>query len=257
MMKQLPKGVLISLFLALFLTFSPVYAQDELLATEVSIRAEDGLSLQGFWFPVDNNRPSVILLHEMYSNHTSWTPLIYPLVQSGYNVLAIDLRGMGKTGGRMNWPAAVQDVQAWLNWLRNEAGVRGDAISIIGSSIGSNLAVVACGNDTACRTAIAISPGWSYYGIGVEQALKEQMIDRSVYVIYAERDRWPKLGVPLMQEAAAGEVVYQTFPGNTHGMKLFKFLPDPVLDEAGNVVSQDETPLIVHFILNWLASKGS
>ena len=200
----------------------------------------DGKSLYGDFYLLDVAQPTVLLLHQLYTDRSSWAVLIGPLLASGRNVLAVDLRGHGATKGAIDWQMAVEDVQAWLDWLRFEAGVRANAISMIGSSMGSSLALVGCANDWGCPTAIAISPGWSYYGVYVEQSFTEKFDTRPVLLVLTESDHWPSLGVPRMVEAAKNPVTVETYEGNAHGMSLF------------DVYGTELTPLI----LEWLATYG-
>ena len=226
---------LLMLLLGLLLT-CPALAQDGV--RDVTLTARDGLTLVGTWMQVSADSPTVILLHQLYSSRQGWSPLVEALTANGYNVLAIDLRGYGQTRGRINWPKALIDVADWADWVRQQ-GVR-DSISMLGSSMGSVLAIVACGADSACKTAIAISPGWEYYGIGVGVPLTEQFGERKVLIIYAERDRYPRQGVPRMVEAAPDVVTTLSYPGNAHGMDMIRQTSDTSLPA----------------ILDWLAAHG-
>jgi pimeloyl-ACP methyl ester carboxylesterase len=204
----------------------------------VEVSATDGLVLRGDFYLQDATRPTVLLLHQLYSNRTGWNGLDTTLLSNGFNVLAVDLRGYGETGGRINWSQAVTDVQTWFDWLRAQ-GLDGNKIIPLGSSMGSVLAIAGCGNDSACPTAIAVSPGWEYYRIGVRTALTEQLTGKQVLVIYAERDRYPRLGIPKMLEVAPDVVVTQAYAGNAHGLDLLANEADTVL------------PLIVSWIANY------
>ncbi len=182
----------------------------------VTAEAEDGLTLVADFYLVDPARPTVLLLHELYTTRTSWEPLLRPLLGSGYNVLAVDVRGYGQTRGSIHWRRALGDTVTWMTWLREVGGVRPDAISTMGSSMGSTLAIVGCAEDELCRSAIAISPGWNYYNI----SLADHLALKPVLVIYAERDRWPALGIDQMREAAPDTLAVQVYEGNAHGMDL-------------------------------------
>lgn len=219
------------------ITAEPEVTQEPDWVTVIAT-ADDGLGLVGDFYPTLAQNPTVILLHQLYTDRSSWTPYIAMLRDAGINVLVADLRGYGVTGGEVNWNAAVLDVQSWMNWLRMEAGVRPDAISVMGSSMGANLAIVACGADVLCRSAIAISPGWEYYGLGVEVALEVELAERPVLIIYADRDRYPALGVPLMREIAGEMTQFIEFPGNAHGMDLFKAEAETLMPDILQVVSQ-------------------
>jgi pimeloyl-ACP methyl ester carboxylesterase len=154
-----------------FLSVFASRAQDTVLAEpqRVEVAAEDGLMLVGDFYALatdtDVELPTVLLMHQNQSNRQSWEPLIGPLLEAGFNVLTVDLRAHGETGGARDWEAALEDVQTWLDWLREQPTVRDSGIATVGASIGSNLALVGCANDPTCVTAIALSPGVDYFGI--------------------------------------------------------------------------------------------
>lgn len=193
----------------------------QITPTVVETPAADGLVLKGDFYLVDAGRPTIVLLHQLYTNRTSWTPYIGALTGAGFNVLAVDLRGHGQTRGRINWATAITDIGVWFNWLRAQ-GIRGDALITMGSSIGSSLAIVGCANDAGCRTAVALSPGWASNGVRVEDALKTGLVGRKIFIMHTVRDRFPALGVPQMVQAAPDVVVIQTYPGNAHGMDMLR-----------------------------------
>jgi dienelactone hydrolase len=223
----------------LFLSF-PLFAQEEaplpVAPQLIEISAVDGLGLAADFYLVDSSHATVVLLHELYTTRASWQEVIRSLLSSGYNVLAVDERGFGETGGSINWYKAVGDVAVWMAWLRDTAGVNPNAIHTMGSSIGSSLAILGCANDSFCRSAIAISPGWNYY----RQSLVNHIALKPVLAIYAERDRWPSLGIPRMQEAAPDSLTAQAYEGNAHGMNFLNAEFDTML------------PLI----LEWLAAHS-
>ena len=132
----------------------------------VTVTAEDGLELHGEFFPASQTDGRVVLLlHELYQTRTSWYPYVDRLRAAGYHALAIDLRGYGETGGRINWQLAQSDTQRWLAWLYLQPGIRGNAVFVMGSSMGSSLALVGCSEAEACAGSVAISPGRNYFGI--------------------------------------------------------------------------------------------
>jgi pimeloyl-ACP methyl ester carboxylesterase len=176
----------------------------------------------------------VLLLHQLYTNRASWSDVLPVLTANGYNVLAVDVRGYGQTRGGINWLRAVTDVAVWMEWLRDTGGVRGDGIFTMGSSMGSSLAIVGCANDPACRGAVAISPGWQYYNLSVRDSLNTHPI----LAVYAERDRWPSLGIPRMLDASPDLVNVYAYPGNAHGMDLVS----------------DEFDTFMPLILDWLGA---
>jgi pimeloyl-ACP methyl ester carboxylesterase len=194
----------------------------------ITTPATDRKTLVGDLFLLDTARPTVLLLHQLYTDRHSWEPEVIPaLLTSGYNVLAVDLRGYGQTGGFVDWDKAIQDTQTWFDWLRaNNLGV----VVTMGSSMGSSLALVGCGNDPLCLGVIAISPGWNYYGVNVEETFATLLGARPVLIVYAHNDYWPSVGVPKMLDVATGDVQVITLPGNAHGMDLFTREDTPMPD---------------------------
>lgn len=74
-----------------------------------------------FWFENKKfrDRPTVVFLHGLSSNHTTWIKVMRELDRAGYNSLAPDLRGHGlsdmtKKKENYNWPTFSQDLFQYL-----------------------------------------------------------------------------------------------------------------------------------------------
>lgn len=114
----------------------------------VEITAGDGTVLAGTYIP----RPSlshhtVILVHGLYSNRSMCLPLVEMYQEMDYNVLLIDLRGHGESGGRhtMWGMREVDDFQAWMEFLHaKDPDVR---VGLHGISLGAALSILECGTD--------------------------------------------------------------------------------------------------------------
>src|SRR5258707_15888453 len=97
---------------------------DSVEAKVVQVTANDGVTLVGdYWsLPLDNiskeGHPAILLMHDAVTVRQNWSPLSEALVQAGYNVLTVDLRGRGESGGEDNAETDVKDVPIWLEWLR-------------------------------------------------------------------------------------------------------------------------------------------
>jgi pimeloyl-ACP methyl ester carboxylesterase len=206
----------------------------------VTVIADDGLTLVGDYYlsATDNDlpHPAVLLLHMIGSNRASWLPLIPDLQKAGYHVLAVDLRGQGDTGGEINWSAATTDVQTWLDWLRDQPDVQPDAISIVGASIGANLALIGCANDDDCVTAIALSPGLVYYSLKPDI---NQLNKRSALLLASQNDLYSADSVKQMLSSATGDIAARLYSSSSHGTHLF---------EVSDKVRQG----LIQIIVTWL-----
>lgn len=130
----------------------------------VQVAATDGLMLKGDYYTLQANldpesgASAILVLHGLNGNRQDEIALVQPLLQDGYQVLLVDQRGFGETGGQVDWEAAVGDVRTWLNWLKHQPNVRPNGLAIIGDGIGSNVALIACNSDPDCATTVALSP---------------------------------------------------------------------------------------------------
>lgn len=215
-----------ALALTLAILIAPTLAQDSTptptvpAPMRVEVQAADGLTLVGDLYnaELDAQTPAVLLMHMYQGRRTDWRTLLPALTGAGYHVISVDLRGHGETGGDRDWQAAVGDVQTWLDWMETQPSINPDKIGIIGASIGANLALVGCANDTHCLTAVALSPGTNYLGVTTTNAIKD-LRSRSALLVASQTDE-PSSSVRTLTALADGEVGLQLYRGGTHGTLL-------------------------------------
>jgi pimeloyl-ACP methyl ester carboxylesterase len=184
---------------------------------DVQIEASDGRKLYGTYYDAGGDAPAVLLLHQLYTNRSSWTPLVNPLREAGFKVLVIDLRGYGQTRGSINWTQAQDDTLRWAEWLRGQPGV--NKLLMGGSSMGANLALVGCAGVDGCAGVVALSPGLNYFGVTTDSAIAS---GRPTLIAYADRDRYPKDDVPAMQQIPGAAIEVIVYEGRDHGVDLFR-----------------------------------
>lgn len=112
----------------------------------VEVRAADGTILAGTYVPrAEPSHRTVILVHGLYSNRSMCLPLVEMYQQMDYNVLLIDLRGHGESGGQHTlWGMKeTEDFRAWLDFLKaKDPAVR---VGFHGISLGAAMSLLACG----------------------------------------------------------------------------------------------------------------
>ena len=81
--------------------------------------------------------PTVLLQHMLSGNRDQWLPLIPPLLEAGYHVLTVDLRGFGETRGTRSMEGSIDDTRFWFEWLHAQPDVQGDALALVGGSFGA------------------------------------------------------------------------------------------------------------------------
>lgn len=215
--------------------------QDDLMFETVSIRAGDELELVGdLYLPddiADTGNPAVLLFHMLGSTRQAYDPILPDLVDAGYIVLNVDMRGHGDTGGNQVWDLAIEDTQVWLDWLREQDVVDDSRVAIMGASIGSNVALIGCAEDPDCIGAIALSPGLDYRGVQPESAVVDGLAERAVLLVASHTDGYSAESVEQMFMNANGDVSARIYRGAAHGTNLFRSDYDSVS----------------HLILSWLA----
>jgi pimeloyl-ACP methyl ester carboxylesterase len=89
--------------------------------------------------PFDPRQPTAVFIHGAQNDHSVWGLQTRYFAHHGFNVLAVDLPGHGRSGGPAL--ASVEAMAAWLLALLDAAGV--DDALLIGHSMGSLVALEA------------------------------------------------------------------------------------------------------------------
>jgi uncharacterized protein len=121
---------------------------------EVSLDTQDGIELKAWYHPPANGA-AILLLHGAGDSRESLRPYAAFLVQHGYGVLALDLRGHGESAGKTNklgWQGT-QDVGAAVTFLQGRDDVR--SIGGLGLSMGGEVLLGAAAEYPAIRAITA------------------------------------------------------------------------------------------------------
>lgn len=138
-------------------------------------------------------QPAVLLLHMMPATRESWRTLAEKLKISGFQTLAVDLRGHGQSQGgpseykrfsNQEHQSSIRDVEAAVDFLKSKNPSK---IFIAGASIGANLALWYIAEHPDVRGAILLSPGLDYRGIKTAGFIKK-LRDNQVIFYAAGRD---------------------------------------------------------------------
>lgn len=105
---------------------------------DVALQAEDGTLLSAWLLEAETPRAAVLYLHgnaENISTHfynVKWMP------EAGFDVLMLDYRGFGKSGGSPTLPEVFMDIDAASQWLERHYDASTPVI-VFGQSIGASL----------------------------------------------------------------------------------------------------------------------
>ena len=124
---------------------------------EISFLSTDGVPISALFGASESAErvPTVILLHDLGGNKEVWlttTDLFIDLLERGYAVVAVDMRGHGQTPLPDNRQVLlIEDLKiacstyATLNWLLGQRAVDPNRMAVIGDGSGGNVAFVSSG----------------------------------------------------------------------------------------------------------------
>lgn len=169
---------------------------------KISFNASDGYWIHADYYgPMSkyNAGPIVILLHDFERDRSAWQPLIAPLREAGFIVLALDLRGHGRSATSdtrervaQRDPQLFRDIQLDLRgayyWLSQQEGLDRARFAIVGSGIGANLALQYAVRDRSIDVIVCLSPQMEIPGLDPVGDLG-QIHGRSVLFVAAKDEQ--------------------------------------------------------------------
>lgn len=114
--------------------------------------------------------PAVLLLHGYGEDRSAWKEFSKELLNRGWAVMALDLRGHGESRLKNQRPIQASadwrtnlhefpvDLDPALDWLKSRPRVDNRKIVVIGFDVGANLALLANGKFEEVKTVVAIKP---------------------------------------------------------------------------------------------------
>jgi dienelactone hydrolase len=215
-----------TLLIAAALTFA-VGLSAQVQKKDVDIKAPDGVKLKGTFFSAGRPGPAMLLLHQCNMDRHAWDGLAEDLASNGFQVLTIDYRGFGESGGskstdpdtlaaiRKKWPG---DVDAAFAYLTSQKGVDQSRIAVGGASCG-----VTQSSDLAARhqeiKALMLLSGMA------SDAAKEYIASNASLPVFGAASEGDTGAAKGIREAVAAskdpKSTVKIYPGTEHGVPMF------------------------------------
>jgi dienelactone hydrolase len=134
----------------------------------VDLTATDGTKLKATYFAAAKPGPGVLLLHQCNRQRKVWDSLAEQLAAAGINVLTLDYRGFGESGGdrfEKLPPEAAQaqvqkrpgDIDIAFEYLVSQPGVTRDVIGVGGASCGVHNSIQAARRHPEVKSLVLLS----------------------------------------------------------------------------------------------------
>jgi dienelactone hydrolase len=220
-----------TLVIAAALTFA-VGLSAEVQKKDIDIQAPDGVNLKATYFSAGRPGPAMLLLHQCNMDRHAWDGLAEDLAGNGFNVLTVDYRGFGDSGGskstdpdtraanRQKWPT---DVDAAFEYLTKQKGVDQSRIAVGGASCG-----VTQSSDLAARhheiRALMLLSGMA------SDAAKAYIANNSSLPVFGAASAGDTGAAKGIREAVAEskdpKSVVKIYEGTEHGVPMFAKNPE-------------------------------
>ncbi|WP_054812774.1 alpha/beta hydrolase [Nocardia arizonensis] len=113
----------------------------DLAFADLSMRTSDGQTLHGWWMPARGSRGHVLFAHGNGGTIGDRVPIFAMLTELGFDVLAFDYRGYGRSTGRPSEAGTYLDARAARRTLLEQEGVDPARVLYLGKSLGGGVMV--------------------------------------------------------------------------------------------------------------------
>ncbi len=183
----------------------------------VSFVTDDRWTIHGDYYPAQQGRKTVLLVHGAGERRGMWRGLEVMLRREGFGALAIDLRGYGESTvgpdgstitfhqfrssrNHNDYAEMRQDVDAAAAYLQAR-GVRDEDMGLVGAYVGGTLALKYAVLHSSVAFVAMLEPGMNYENVPTVNALRAYR-DRPILLLYSDRDKTSSRAVPLLYEFA-------------------------------------------------------
>ena len=230
------KPLLFTLVATLFMALTCSAAEPQ--APKVTdLTAADGIKLKVSFFAAAKPGPGVLLLHQCNRQRRIWDGLALQLADAGINVLTLDFRGFGQSGGKpfdqLSQQEAGQafaqvfpaDVDAAIEYLKSQPNVKKDVIGVAGASCGVNQAIQAARRHSEVKSLALLSGDTDVNG---HEYMREKGSVPMFFAV-ADDDEFP-FSIPAVEflyslNSNPGKRFFHYAVGG-HGADMFPFHPE-------------------------------
>jgi fermentation-respiration switch protein FrsA (DUF1100 family) len=188
---------------------------------DIRFETTDGVSLSGWYVPVEESKKIVLFFHGNAGNISHRLESIALFHKLGFNVFIIDYRGYGQSQGRISEQGTYLDAEAAWHYLVEERHIEPENIIFFGRSLGGAVATWLAQNHPP-KALILESTFTSVPDMGARQFpfLPVRLLAR---IKYNTLERLPRVKSPILIVHSPDDELIPY----SHGRQLFQAAPEP------------------------------
>ncbi len=126
---------------------------------EVSVPANNGKRLFGWFIPAPGRGPALVVMHGWGGNAEMMLPLAAPLHAAGYSLLLVDARCHGRSDDDSfaSLPRFAEDIESALDWLAGQPEIDARRLGVVGHSVGAGAALLAASRRPGLRAVVSLA----------------------------------------------------------------------------------------------------
>ena len=245
-------------------------AQQAATPRVADLTAADGTNLKATYFAAGRPGPGVLLLHQCNRQRKVWDELAKQMAASGLNVLTVDFRGFGESGGtpldkltqeeitkvfEEKFPG---DVDTAFQYLVAQPGVSRDTVGAGGASCGVNQSVQLARRHAEVKSLVLLSETTDRSG----RQFLHTSPNLPLFLAAADDDFNDPGVVEIMQwlydvsPDPANKFVRYSVGG--HGVDMFaahQELPGMIVDWFNSTLRNSPAPPATHALASWSAES--
>lgn len=226
---------------------------------EVGFHSGDGTSLHGWFIPsrVSKAKGTVVFSHGNAGSLGHHLGFVLWFAEAGFNVLAYDYRGFGKSGGKVGRRGMIDDVKAAFAYVSKRRDLDAGRLVSYGHSLGGAQSVTAIGESPVKGLrAVVIDGAFASYRT-MARVIGGRLSESLVSDDLAPKDYVAKISpVPLLVVHGSNDVVVPV----SQGRQLFRTAAEPKtmfevkLGTHGDSLSRDDGEFRKR-VITWLDAR--
>lgn len=209
------------------------------MAEEIILTTKDGVRIYADYYKGQKpDSPGVVLLHMMPATKESWQNFALKLQEEGFQALAIDFRGHGKSTTKDSeffyykkfddnqHQQKIHDAEEAVRFLINKNNPAPKMLFFVGASIGANIALRYMSEHTRIKGGALLSPGLDYRGIQTERFIKKIADDQSLFLVAGgDNDEYSTETIKKLYDMTTCKKQLKIVKNGGHGTDIFSADP--------------------------------